>query len=163
MKTYLIRSLKYLIWLFILFTVILTVMVATGTSRLDAGESVTELFMTSRGQMMLIVIVVLALLYPRFGFTSRDVRANMPADRERLIQIFETSGFVLVAEEGSRMVFRARTPLKKAMLLWEDRITVESDEKYVKLDGIRKEVVRLEFRLKPVLNRPETADEATEV
>lgn len=153
MKTYLIRSLKYLLWLVILFVAIFTIMSLTGTSREGA---LSEIFTTRRGVMMLCMIVVLALLYPRFGFTRRDVRANMPADRDTLIETFRESGFALRDETPGRMVFRAATGFKRLMLLWEDTITVESDDKYIALEGIRKEVVRLEFRLKPRLgNRSE--------
>lgn len=46
------------------------------------------------------------------------------------------------------MVFRASSPLKRALLLWEDRIAVTDAGGSVVLDGIRKEVVKAEFRLR---------------
>lgn len=36
-KTYIVRSLKYLVWLLLLFTLVFTLMLATGTSRRMPG------------------------------------------------------------------------------------------------------------------------------
>lgn len=87
---------------------------------------------------MIATIVVLALLYPRFGFTRRSVRADLKADRERILQTLHTSGYSLVAESEGTMIFRASSPLKRALLLWEDRIAVTADGESITLDGIRK-------------------------
>ena len=46
-KTYIVRSLKYLVWLLLLFTLVFTLMLATGTSRADAGRDLAELFGSS--------------------------------------------------------------------------------------------------------------------
>ena len=127
MKTHIVRAVKYLIWLALLFTLVFALMIST--------------------------IVVLALLYPRFGFTRRSVRADLKADRERILQTLHTSGYSLVAESEGTMIFRASSPLKRALLLWEDRIAVTADGESITLDGIRKEVVRAEFRLKSFLEQ----------
>ena len=148
MKTHIVRAVKYLIWLALLFTLVFALMISTGTSRVGAGEALHELFGSSRGMLMIATIVVLALLYPRFGFTRRSVRADLKAD-----QTLHTSGYSLVAESEGTMIFRASSPLKRALLLWEDRIAVTADGESITLDGIRKEVVRAEFRLKSFLEQ----------
>ena len=151
MKTHIVRAVKYLIWLALLFTLVFALMISTGTSRVGAGEALHELFGSSRGMLMIATIVVLALLY--FGFTRRSVRADLKADRERILQTLHTSGYSLVAESEGTMIFRASSPLKRALLLWEDRIAVTADGESITLDGIRKEVVRAEFRLKSFLEQ----------
>lgn len=153
MKTYIVRAAKYLIWLALLFALVFALMVSTGTSRVGAGEALHELFGSSRGMLMIAAIVVLALLYPRFGFTRRSVRADLRADRERILQTLHASGYSLAAESEGEMIFRASSPLKRALLLWEDCITVTADGDSITLDGIRKEVVRAEFRLKSFLEQ----------
>ena len=90
MKTHIVRAVKYLIWLALLFTLVFALMISTGTSRVGAGEALHELFGSSRGMLMIATIVVLALLYPRFGFTRRSVRADLKADRERILQTLHT-------------------------------------------------------------------------
>ena len=153
MKTYIVRAAKYLSWLALLFALVFALMVSTGTSRVGAGEALHELFGSSRGMLMIVAIVVLALLYPRFGFTRRSVRADLRADRERILQTLHASGYSLAAESEGEMTFRASSPLKRALLLWEDRITVTADGDSITLDGIRKEVVRAEFRLRSFLEQ----------
>lgn len=71
-KTYIVRSLKYLVWLLLLFTLVFTLMLATGTSRADAGRDLAELFGSQRGRLMLAVIVVVAAFYPKFGVCPAD-------------------------------------------------------------------------------------------
>ena len=75
-KTYIVRSLKYLVWLLLLFTLVFTLMLATGTSRADAGRDLAELFGSQRGRLMLAVIVVVAAFYPKFGFARNVLRIN---------------------------------------------------------------------------------------
>ena len=79
MKTHIVRAVKYLIWLALLFTLVFALMISTGTSRVGAGEALHELFGSSRGMLMIATIVVLALLYPRFGFTRLKRIANVVA------------------------------------------------------------------------------------
>ena len=149
MKTHIVRAVKYLIWLALLFTLVFALMISTGTSRVGAGEALHELFGSSRGMLMIATIVVLALLYPRFGFTRRSVRADLKADRERILQTLHTSGYSLVAESEGTMIFRASSPLKRAL-----KDAAFSFQPYwITLDGIRKEVVRAEFRLKSFLEQ----------
>ena len=153
MKTYIVRAATDLLWLALLVALVFALMVSTGTSRVGAGEALHELFGSSRGMLMIAAIVVLALLYPRFGFTRRSVRADLRADRERILQTLHASGYSLAAESEGEMTFRASSPLKRALLLWEDRITVTADGDSITLDGIRKEVVRAEFRLRSFLEQ----------
>lgn len=149
---YLIRSVKYLLWLVFLLVAVMVFMTLTGTSRWSAEENFAVMFGSRRGLLMLAVIVVLALLYPRFGFTERVVNAGLAEDREKILKAFVENGYRLEDEQADRLVFRATTGLKKGFLMWEDAITVtaESDH-YIRLEGIRKEVVKVEYRLKSYL------------
>ena len=148
---YLIRAIKYLIWLLLLVALILALLIGTGTSRYGFEETLGELFGSARGALMIGMILLLALLYPRFGYTVRAVRADMAANRDKILKAFEASGYRLESETPEGMLFRAATPLKKATLLWEDAIEVTGDGKYTLLEGVRKEVVKIEFRLKSYL------------
>ncbi len=151
MNRYLIRSLKYLLWLVILLALIFVLMTLTGTSRYGADESLHQLFGTSRGAMMICAIVLLALLYPRFGFVRRVLRADLGANREVILEAFARNAYKLVSENERGMAFRAVKPLKKWMLLGEDTIAVVPAPEGFALEGIRREVVNVEFRLKPFL------------
>lgn len=148
MNRYLIRAVKYLMWLIVIFIVLYALMTVTGTARVDARQAWTEIYSSSRGVTMIVVIVLLAAAYPSFGFVRRRVNAGITKDRESILRAFGESGFSLVVEGSSQMVFKASAPAKKIRLLWEDTITVTADgEDRVILEGIRRETVRIEFRL----------------
>ena len=127
MRTYLIRSIKYLIWLALLFTLIFVLMIRTNTARAGGEQMLHELFHTQRGWMMIGMLMVLAFLYPRFGFTSRSLKGSVATNRDDILRVAHRGEFSL------------------------DTITVTQQGDQLVIDGIRKEVVRMEFRLKPAL------------
>lgn len=85
---YFIRSLKYFVALCVICVAILALMLATGTSALTLDQTVYVMFHTSRYATLFAAIVVLAALYPRFGFVVRkvegDVEQKPRTDRQRL-------------------------------------------------------------------------------
>ncbi len=158
-KTYLIRSIKYLIWLALLFTLIFVLMVQTGTARGNAEQMLYELFHTQRGWLMIGMLMVLAFLYPRFGFTTRRLTGNLTTDREAILNTIHRNGYSVVTESSTEWVLRASSPAKKLILLWEDRLTITQQGEELEIDGIRKEVVRLIFRLGPALDQSRAENE----
>ncbi len=151
MRTYLIRSIKYLIWLALLLALIFVLMICTNTTRTSGEQMLYELFHTHRGWIMIGLLVILAFLYPRFGFTSRRLNGSILVNRDNILGVAHRDGFGLVSETPDQMVLRASGLGKKAILLWEDLITVTQQGDQFVIDGIRKEVVRMEFRLKSLL------------
>lgn len=147
MKKNLIRSLKYILQLVVLFGVLFTLMKLSGTAN---DESFAEVFSSTRGILLLAAIILLAVFYPRFGFATRVVKADIAADREKIFQVMHMGGYSLESEQDGVMIFRAGG-LRRAMMLWEDGITVASDDNYITISGIRKQVVKAEFRLKSML------------
>jgi len=152
-KTYLRRSAKYLLWLIGLFALLFALMLSTGTSRVEADRVFDELFGSVRGAVMAAVIVVLAALYPKFGFTRRYVQGDIERDRQRILHVFASGGYSLVSEEGGVLVFRVASPVRKLLMQGEDKIVVSQEDGRIVLDGIRKETVKAEFRLKSFLER----------
>ena len=72
MKRYLIRSLKYFVALCVLCAGIMALNRMMG-SALDIRQTLYVMFHTTRGMLLPAVIVVLAALYPKFGFIVRKV------------------------------------------------------------------------------------------
>lgn len=144
---YFIRSLKYFVALCVLCTAIVGLMLATGTSALTFDQTIYVMFHTSRYAMMLGAIVVLAALYPKFGFVVRKVEGDVAENREQIVNAFKAAGFTLRAEREGVMTFRAESILHKLMLLGEDEIKVSQYGQWILLDGIRRGVARVEYRL----------------
>ena len=141
---YFIRSLKYFVALCVICVAILALMLATGTSALTLDQTVYVMFHTSRYATLFAAIVVLAALYPRFGFVVRKVEGDVEENREQIVNAFKSAGFSL---RGDRGTFRADGPLRKLMLLGEDEIKVSQYGQWIQIDGIRRGVARVEYRL----------------
>ena len=150
---YFIRSLKYFVALCVICVAILALMLATGTSALTLDQTVYVMFHTSRYATLFAAIVVLAALYPRFGFVVRKVEGDVEQNREQIVNAFKSAGFSLRGEEDGvrnaddRVFVIADGPLRKLMLLGEDEIKVSQYGQWIQIDGIRRGVARVEYRL----------------
>ena len=140
---YFIRSLKYFVALCVICVAILALMLATGTSALTLDQTVYVMFHTSRYATLFAAIVVLAALYPRFGFVVRKVEGDVEENREQIINAFKSE----VRNAEDRVFVIADGPLRKLMLLGEDEIKVSQYGQWIQIDGIRRGVARVEYRL----------------
>ena len=146
MKKYLIRSAKYFVALCVLLVAIMALNRAMG-STLTIRETFYVMFHTTRGLLLPVVVVVLALCYPRFGFIVRRVEGDTELDREQIVNAFRSAGFTLRPEEEGTLFFRADGFVQKLLLLWEDEIRVSQYGQWIELDGIRRGVARVQYRL----------------
>lgn len=146
MKKYLIRSAKYFVALCVLLVAIMALNRAMG-STLTIRETFYVMFHTTRGLLLPVVVVVLALCYPRFGFIVRRVEGDTELDREQIVNAFRSAGFSLRREEEGTLFFRADGFVQKLLLLWEDEIRVSQYGQWIELYGIRRGVARVQYRL----------------
>lgn len=151
MNTYILRSLKYIIKMVVLLGLLFVAMALTKTSAVSGEQLFTELFFSTKGLILLCALLAVAAAYPKFGFVKRDVRANMDEQRERIVNVFAACGYELEQHDNNKMTFRAMGKLKRALMMWDDAIDVESDGNYPSISGVRKEVVRVEFKLNSYL------------
>lgn len=154
MNVYFRRSAKYFVQLVVLFIVLFAFMYLTGTTAIKEG-SIEDILFTRRGLLLAISVVALSLLYPRFGFVRREIVGDIDTDRELILRAFAVSGYEIVTEQSdsSTMVFRADNIAKRITTMWEDRIVVSSGSGVIVVDGIRKEVIKIEFRVKGFLSQ----------
>lgn len=151
MKLYLLRSFKYIVKMAILLGALFVLMSVTGTSAVSGEALFNEIFLSTKGLLLIGALLVVAATYPKFGFVKRDVRANMAEQRQNIINLFDTRDYVVTQQDDTHITFRAKTTFKRIMLSWDDEITVSADGNYVTISGIRKEVVRIVFLLNPYL------------
>ena len=146
MKKYLIRSAKYFVALCVLLVAILARFRAMGAT-LTIRETFYVMFHRTRGLLLPVVVIVLALCYPRFGFIVRRVEGDTELAREQIVNAFRSAGFSLRREEEGTLFFRADGFVQKLLLLWEDEIRVSQYGQWIELDGIRRGVARVQYRL----------------
>lgn len=144
---YLIRSLKYFVALCVLCLALMALMLLTGTSALNLEQTLEMMFHTDRYAMLLGAIILLAAFYPRFGFVLRKVEGDVAKNREQIINAFKTAGFSLRDEANGVMSFRCDGIMQRLMLLGEDEIKVSQSRAHIVLDGIRRGIAKVEFRL----------------
>lgn len=150
---YFVRSIKYFFTLCLLCAAIMVLMLATGTSALDWEQTRYAVLHTDRYAILVGAIVVLAALYPRFGFVRRSIEGDLRLHREQIVDAFRSAGFSLHADEGDRLVFRADGLPRKLLLLGEDEITVTGEGGVLRIDGIRRGVARVVYRLEAYIER----------
>lgn len=144
---YFIRSVKYFVALCVLCVILMALMLVTGTSALSLHDTIFVMFHTTRYALLLCAIVVLSALYPWFGFVERRLRGDVVRHRAQIINAFHTAGFELHHEADGVLYFRAGNFVKKLMLLFEDEIKVSQEGESIVVDGIRRGVARVVYRL----------------
>lgn len=159
MKKRVVRSVKYFVKLVLLLAAIYGLLFLTGTSRISAEAFFPEVFSTYRGWAMIAALVLLAALYPSFGFVRRTVRADFVQDRENILKAFAADGYTAVSVTGQRMVMRAASPVRRLTSMYDDTVTVIPGGEGIVIEGIRKEAVRAEFRLKTYLENEKAHDD----
>ena len=149
--TYIKRSVKFLIALFVLYAAAMWIMVRTGHTMLSPREMATVLLMSWRGRILIGAVVVWAAIYPKVGFVRRLCEADIEADREQIENAFIRSGYLPVKAENGRLTFRAANFFRRVRLLFEDEVTVTRENGGVAIEGIRRSVAEAEMRLNTYL------------
>lgn len=150
MKTviYIKRAIKFLIALIVLYLGAMWLMSRIGATMLTPHEMAMNLFLSRRGVILIVVVLVWTAIYPKVGFVSRRVEADLKYDRERIENAFIRSGYVLLKNDGEQLTFRADNFFKRLRLLFEDEVTVSQYGQWIVINGIRRSVAEIEMRLK---------------
>lgn len=120
---YLIRSVKYFLYLFIILSLMIAVLMTLNLVESDLDK----LFVNGRDSLWQIALLmaVFAAIYPRFGYTTRFVpmAGSFEELRPGAVEMMKASGYVLEKEAEGSLSFRRRSPLSRAMKMFEDRIS----------------------------------------
>ncbi|MBO7198531.1 MAG: hypothetical protein J6V26_00690 [Alistipes sp.] len=154
---YFIRAVKYLLLLCVLYVGLEWLMLTFAPDPTIEGLSLTELlqlrFAENRGKMLVVAIIVLSALYPRFGFmTSRIEECSYERDGARIDNAMRLYGFKLIEERGDIKIYGADTILRRLMLMFEDRIEVRSIDGGIEIKGLRRSVARIAYQLQTYLH-----------
>ncbi len=148
------RSIKYLLSLCVVYTVVLYALSFTEMMVLTRGQTFHAVFSTHRGLVMLIAILALSAAYPFFGFMKRTLKADLSQERDIIVKAFELQHFrVLRDEPGFRITFVAEGFFKRLTMLFEDHILVTQIGDEIEIRGNRKGVAYVVFRLEAALTR----------
>lgn len=151
MKKHIVRSLKYLVLLCVLYVGLVWIVYLAGMSELSIHpwQQIEAQLQTSMGVWMIVAFVVLAALYPLFGFMrSRIEGFDAERDDVRLFNAMQLYGFKAVGESDGVKLYRAESPLRRLLLMGEDTIEVHTTADGIELVGLRRTVARIAYQLK---------------
>jgi hypothetical protein len=145
---YLIRAVKYFFAFCVLYVGVVWLSILTQKGMdISVWDSISATMATERGRMLALAVVALSAAYPFFGFVKRSVKWNMATDADRLVEIFAAAGFALKEQGEGKMIFKANNILDRLVMLFEDEIVVEQQGEQITLDGIRRGVAKVIYRL----------------
>lgn len=149
MVRYIIRSLKYLLFISVLYVALTWLMSVTSyNSQVDMWTLLEAQLRSEQGVWLVVAFVALAIFYPRFGFMTRRVEGvDIASDRVRIDNAMRVFDFELVGEEQEVITYRARGVLKRLTFMYEDKIEVRAVEGGVEIKGIRRAVARIAYQL----------------
>ncbi len=145
---YLVRSAKYFAAFCVLYLAVVWISIST-TKGLDTSvwDYIVATFLTTKGKLLGVAVVVLSAFYPRFGFMTKRVECDMEEEHDQIIATFALAGFSLKEESDGRMIFRATSVLDRIAMLFEDEIVVEQYAQWIDISGNRRGVAKVAYRL----------------
>jgi hypothetical protein len=157
MMRYLIRSVKYLLLLGVLYVALewlsLTFAPDPAIAGLSLGEVLALRIQGDRGIMLIAAYVGLAAFYPLFGFMKMRIEeCSYERDSVRLDNAMHTFGFRLKENRGNVKIYGAEGILRRITLLFEDKIEVHILSQGIELRGLRRSVARVGYQLKAYLH-----------
>ncbi|MBP5335135.1 MAG: hypothetical protein J6Y61_05025 [Bacteroidales bacterium] len=153
---YIVRALKYFVYISLIVTVILLILMALKL----VSPDINVMFRNGWGSVLQIAIMFLAVsaIYPKFGYAKRGVRipGSYSEIRDKVVSFMEERGYELETEEGENLTFRLRNRFNRAARTWEDRITLTRELAGFYMEGISKDVARLASAMEFKFQNPET-------
>lgn len=140
---YLVRALKYFVYLFIILALLIAVLVLTKV--VDGNLSTMFVNGTDSLWQIALVMAVFALIYPRFGYSTLPL--HMGGSTEEIVPVvkkaMDARGYVPSKEDADgNMVFIKRSPLDRAVKMWEDAITFTRTATGYDMEGHNRELLR---------------------
>ena len=144
MKKYIVRSVKYLVALVVLYVGLMAVMHYSQHSSITFAQRWQLMFECWRGWGMVVVSILLAATYPFFGYTKRSFEGDVESDIEQIDTAARVVGLELVERNDKELVYRAKG-LRRLTMLYEDDVRVRQNGTQIEIEGLRRVAVRMAF------------------
>lgn len=140
---YLVRAVKYFIYLMIILSLIIVVLVMTNLVESD----ISRMFVNGYDSLWQIALMmaVFALIYPRLGFSTRNAHlyGSIADNRDAILRVMDILDYKLDKEDEGSMSFVKRSPLTRLVKMYEDRICLSATVTGLEVEGLTKDVVRI--------------------
>ena len=144
---YLLRSIKYFIYLAIMLAIFIAALLALGFIE-GPIDNIFKNGADSIWQMALIV-AAFAAVYPMLGYGKRNVRIYGEPEQvwPEIVELMKGRGYILTEGDAQGAKFRLASNLGRVMRMGEDTITFTRNIGGYSLEGRTKEIVRLDTGL----------------
>lgn len=147
---YILRAIKYFVYISVIVTIILAALVLLKA----VSPDINVMFRHGWKSVGLIAAMFagVSAFYPLFGYTKRlaTVLGEIEGLRDDVVKYMDTKGYRLELEQDGKMIFRSRSFMTK--LIWDDRITIEKGLGGFYVEGVSREVAKivsgLEFKFR---------------
>ena len=140
---YLVRAIKYFFYLLLILALVIFALAAFKI----VDSDLSTMFVNGYDSLwqMAGVTFLLALCYPKFGFSTRKAYVKGPAEETsaQVKSVMENHGYSLETAEGDNMTFRKNSQLARALKMWEDRVTFTKTVTGYDVEGLTRELARL--------------------
>ena len=140
---YFIRAVKYFFYFAILTSLILLTLVLIGA----VEGNIETMFKDGYNAIwkMAIFFVLVAAVYPKFGFLNRRLYIDGDWDtlKNTAITYMAERRYILVSESDNEMTFRCKDITSRISKMYEDFVVLKKVEDGFVLEGLRKDVIRL--------------------
>ena len=152
---YIVRAVKYFIYICVLVSIILLVMVLAHFVSSDINVMFKEGWKSVA--KIALVFAGIAAIYPLFGYRRllAGVLGELGGLHDDVIKCMEERGYRLESEDGESMTFRSRSLLNRIFRVWEDRITVTKTLGGFEVEGLSRDVARIVPALEYRFRNPE--------
>ena len=152
---YIVRAVKYFIYICVLVTIILSVLVLAHFVSSDINVMFKEGWKSVA--KIALVFAGIAAIYPLFGYRKllAGVLGELGGLRDGVVKCMEERGYRLESEDGESMTFRSRSLLNRIFRVWEDRITVTKTLGGFEVEGLSRDVARIVPALEYRFRNPE--------
>ncbi|MBQ0123590.1 MAG: hypothetical protein KBS58_01950 [Bacteroidales bacterium] len=142
---YLIRSIKSLFYFVIIFFVLVFIMFLF-TGQKSQGMHFSDMFQAGSLPKLVLFFVAFGAIYPAVSFFKRKLYTNKDYAEHRnlIVSTMEDMGYEVEKEEDGIVSFRKKNTLQRfSRLFCEDRITMDTNENPIIVEGYRKDVMRI--------------------
>ena len=141
---YLIRSLKYLVYFAVIFFLIVGI-VFLFSSQKAAGLSFVDLFKEGSLPKIALFFVLVSAIYPKLSFYKKELYLNGDFTKyaEMVDSVMKTLDYVPETKEAGVVTYIKKSAYARLTRMYEDRVTFEIGENPVKVEGYRKDLLRI--------------------
>lgn len=140
---YIVRAVKYFFCLIIILAVIMMILVVAGF----VEGNISKMFIHGYDSLwqICLIMAVFAAIYPKFGFSSRTAHlyGSVEEVRSKVVEVMERLGYKLEKETEEGFSFIKRSPISRALKMWEDRVVISSGVGGLNVEGLTKDIVRV--------------------